>query len=563
MEELSAAKARLKTSLDEVQRLYDSFVAQESSLKNRLNHLNLKKDLTNVNLDVTDDDIVEVNAGGKIIAARRATLTQVKGTFLDALFSGRWDKKLQRDQNGRIFLDINPYGFRAIVDYLSELIISSEEDSPTGNMSIFSCTSSNCLVFNIFNDCLIAILSKMMNILPYSTDGWMKMVWVESWGYYTALRRMNFHSKCDGRGSTLTIIETTDGCILGGYSTTPWASSGGFRPSNNAFLFVLSYGGGSSPCKMKLKNPEDSNAVYFHESAYGIAFGQKGDLTVRGSDVAFNAGHSYESEHARSLGKRSFTIKEIETFQVVYKSDATMTKISSATKDDPSSIHLKELNESVQHSLLKAEVEVCQLEERLKAEQHFIDAFASGDTKDVVTLNVSGSIMTTKRSTLQTIEDSVLAQQFNAAKWTQQGRNAQMVDKWKPEDVSAWARNIDNVSDDVAEIFIKNNIAGNELLALKKDGLLTLGITRTGTVCLLLEEIKKLERSNKGAAAFIEHSPYCFGKILDYLRLKRLHTEGFTEEPVLPQVCESQKSRFDKVVAYYFPGDISKPVLGG
>merc|ERR1712194_613803 len=44
--------------------------------------------------------------------------------------SGRWDKMLQRDGRGRIFLDVDPVGFRAIVDYLNEMAISSEENPP-------------------------------------------------------------------------------------------------------------------------------------------------------------------------------------------------------------------------------------------------------------------------------------------------------------------------------------------------------------------------------------------------------------------------------------------------
>ena len=97
-------------------------------------------------MDAKDDDLIEVNAGGKIISAKRCTLTQLKGTRFEgeyiyvvnikiscacnvmlciclhlypnillpriytkntqsfhiysALFSGRWDKKLQRDGNG-------------------------------------------------------------------------------------------------------------------------------------------------------------------------------------------------------------------------------------------------------------------------------------------------------------------------------------------------------------------------------------------------------------------------------------------------------------------------------
>jgi hypothetical protein len=44
--------------------------------------------------DVADDDLLEVNAGGEIVVAKQSTLIQFTGTRLEALFRGRWDKKL-------------------------------------------------------------------------------------------------------------------------------------------------------------------------------------------------------------------------------------------------------------------------------------------------------------------------------------------------------------------------------------------------------------------------------------------------------------------------------------
>ena len=177
-------------------------------------------------------------------------------------------------------------------------------------------------------------------------------------------------------------------------------------------------------------------------------------------------------------------------------------------------------------------------------------------------LNVSGTMMVTKRATLCVREDSVLAQQFDDNKWTEHGCNTPRVKEWTPLDVTSWAQRIDDISDGIANIFEENKITGNELLALGKDGLLMLGITRTGTVCLLSEEIEALKKASQDVATFIEHGPYCFGKILDYLRLKHLHSQGLVEKPSLPTVCETQKSRFEKVVKYYFPGDSSKFILG-
>jgi hypothetical protein len=84
---------------------------REIGLKERLDQLNRKKhEISQLhgNLDATDDDLVEVNASGKIMVAKRSTLTQMKGTRLEALFSGRWDQKLSRDSHGRIFLDVDP-----------------------------------------------------------------------------------------------------------------------------------------------------------------------------------------------------------------------------------------------------------------------------------------------------------------------------------------------------------------------------------------------------------------------------------------------------------------------
>ena len=50
--------------------------------------------------------------------------------------------------------------------------------------------------------------------------------------------------------------------------------------------------------------------------------------------------------------------------------------------------------------------------------------------------------------------------------------------------------------------------------------------------------------------------------MLDYLRIKNLHSLGLAEEPDFPVVSDLQRSRFEKVVKYYFPGDSAKYVLG-
>ena len=68
--------------------------------------------------DASPSDIIRLNVCGTEMFARRDTLTAVKGSRLEALFSGRWESKLRRDEKNRVFMDVDPTEFRKILDYL-------------------------------------------------------------------------------------------------------------------------------------------------------------------------------------------------------------------------------------------------------------------------------------------------------------------------------------------------------------------------------------------------------------------------------------------------------------
>ena len=75
-----------------------------------------------------------------------------------------------------------------------------------------------------------------------------------------------------------------------------------------------------------------------------------------------------------------------------------------------------------------------------------ISCRVDGEKKDVITLNVSGTVMLTKRDTLMFVEDSVLAQQFDDTKWTVQGSNntkRERVKEWSPEDVTKRVKDVE------------------------------------------------------------------------------------------------------------------------
>ena len=62
-------------------------------------------------LTVNDNDIIHLNIGGQKLTTKRSTLCQVENSFLVAMFSGRWEESLERDQDGAVFLDFNAQYF--------------------------------------------------------------------------------------------------------------------------------------------------------------------------------------------------------------------------------------------------------------------------------------------------------------------------------------------------------------------------------------------------------------------------------------------------------------------
>lgn len=461
MERLNSSNKSLKTSHDNHEREYkaqiDKLDDEEKRLKQQLAELDTKKNQVaqaNGDVDVSDDDLVEVNAGGKIIAAKRATLTQLKGTRLAALFSGRWDKKLQRDGDGRIFLDVNPVCFQAIVDYVNELKISSSDSPPS----------------------ISTVDEELHHILMHQLELF-------------------------GLTDVLPMAPIPESTIITTYPTT----------------------------KILYDWPAQLSGTYK-------------------------------------------TIKEVEVFQVSGEPLKDATKqlpLTSNTngktsKQPPVSMFSKNINDAINEkweSLHELALEVSKLEQAFKDEDTFVKFFLEGNPQDVISLNVCGSPIVTARRTLQVCKKSSLAEQFSPNNGK---RDSEDATKWNPEDVVAWLNRIDGVSDAVVKEFEDNQVTGRELLALNnKEALMDFGVEKKGTIHLLLGEIRRLKKDRSNTTVLIEHSPYCFEKMIDFLRVEGSYIKGLVElKPEKPTVRKAEKSRFEKVVKHYFPGESCKMILG-
>ena len=114
---------RFKNEFDEI------IEAERAKMKAEVEAFNEEKKRMQA-IVVRDDDIIHLNIGGKKFTTERSTLTQVEGSFLASMFSGRWEDSVKRDQDGAAFFDFNPQYFAYILDYLREKKIATPENLP-------------------------------------------------------------------------------------------------------------------------------------------------------------------------------------------------------------------------------------------------------------------------------------------------------------------------------------------------------------------------------------------------------------------------------------------------
>eukprot|EP00210_Caulerpa_lentillifera_P002716 g2596.t1 len=93
---------------------------QERTLAAERDRLAQEKE-TMQRIPVSDIDLVYLNVGGRIITTKRGALRMVEGSVLDLMFNGRWEDRIERDSEGRVFLDYDPELFTVILRYLSAI----------------------------------------------------------------------------------------------------------------------------------------------------------------------------------------------------------------------------------------------------------------------------------------------------------------------------------------------------------------------------------------------------------------------------------------------------------
>ncbi|XP_068736574.1 uncharacterized protein [Montipora capricornis] len=134
--------------------------------------------------------------------------------------------------------------------------------------------SSNILG-NLDGKYLVKLNSFLVPVLQSSSRSRFVKCWrakTDGWAAST------FHSNCDGKGPTVTIIKVGS-YIFGGYTDLSWYSSScGYASSSKSFIYSLQNINGYAPIKLQVKSGRQHYAIY-RCSNYGPTFGP-GDIYI-------------------------------------------------------------------------------------------------------------------------------------------------------------------------------------------------------------------------------------------------------------------------------------------
>lgn len=148
--------------------------------------------------------------------------------------------------------------------------------------------------------------SRWMLCYRASTHGW---------------RISTFHTKCDGKRDTVSIIKVGQ-YVFGGYTNISWESSGGYTSTSKAFIFSLVNNEGLPPFKSLVTSPQ---YAIKRTTAHGVTFGGGHDICINDNANSnthsyANFGHSYsvpsgiKDKSTILAGTYSFKPDELEVF---------------------------------------------------------------------------------------------------------------------------------------------------------------------------------------------------------------------------------------------------------
>lgn len=125
----------------------------------------------------------------------------------------------------------------------------------------------------------------------------------------------NFHSKCDGKSNTLTVIKTSVGKRFGGFTAGEWSSEQNYIQDDKAFLYSI-----DQKEFYFIKNDQKEYAIYCNNK-YGPAFGKGHDLYIssncrNNSSFTKQESYDYKGKTDTLVGSQKFSAIDYEVYQI-------------------------------------------------------------------------------------------------------------------------------------------------------------------------------------------------------------------------------------------------------
>ena len=366
---------------------FDVFDQEYAKLKERKNRLGAIIKSLDANCAATNaSSTVKLNVGGRRIELSRQAILNAAATsssedkssnLLADLIGGRWDKYLLKDKKGLIFLDFEPAWITPLLDHIVATAKAAANpaypvapprvarpheqlgfDSVVQKFRLsnqrlpqsllFETSTIACLNDPVYQDSIAGFLRAAEPISPSSIyqspsppHSRLELLYRGSRDGFAASA---FHGRCDNKGSTISVIQDTNGNVFGGFSDVPWSSPSPYeqyKASSKSFLFSLQTTAAAGAASAQ----QESRAVRFplkgggatnahavgHYSLSMSAFGGGCDLCIddqcnSNSDSYTNMGHTYDDlgggPHRMTSGQKKFQVREIEVYRVVLESSA-------------------------------------------------------------------------------------------------------------------------------------------------------------------------------------------------------------------------------------------------
>lgn len=299
---------------------------------------NEEKEWNNIKLKLATTSVrgmVTLNVGGEKYVTSVDTLTRVKGSFFTALFSEQWtlerhpvDESIFIDRNGKIFPYVLEYLRTGMLPYSvwKEETILHSLLAEAQYFHLYSLTK--LLREGYFSNGTLLQIEYQIKLNEFYGKAYQRWDLIYK-GSRDGFDAQAFHAHCDNQGPTMTIIQTNNNYLFGGYTAVPWTSSqdGSYQKDTTAslsFLFTLTNPHDISPTKYFIRSDRIQNAVY-HKIDFGPTFGSGHDIYVanncNSNSSSINFPYTYTDttgkDNGTFTGSRYFTIYDIEVFKPV------------------------------------------------------------------------------------------------------------------------------------------------------------------------------------------------------------------------------------------------------